>query len=162
MPASEDGAQPQLMKLYHRGMRAPFILPCLFAVSFTIGLACRGDVEYAGQPCESPDDCYPEVADLSELRGEVECLDKVSGGYCTHLCQTDADCCAVEGECNSDFPQVCGPFENQPDMRCFLSCEDENLVDGLTGDEYCQTYAHPDFGCRSTGGGSANRKVCVP
>ena len=28
--------------------------------------------------------------------------------------------------------------------------------------EFCQREAHPDFICRSSGGGSNNRKVCVP
>lgn len=139
----------------------PWLPLCVFASIVVVAVACREDVEYAGQPCEVPGDCYPEVADLATLQGEVECLDKIEGGYCTHLCVTDDDCCAVEGECIGDFPQVCGPFENQADKRCFLSCEDENL-DGLSGDEYCDRYAYPGFGCRSTGGGSENRKVCVP
>lgn len=41
------------------------------------------------------------------------------------------------------------------------SCEAADIGDH---DEstFCQEEAHPAFGCRSTGGGSANRKVCVP
>ncbi len=77
------------------------------------------DLEQAGQPCTSPDECYPGV-DRDALMGEVECLDKVPDGYCTHLCTSDDQCCAVEGECTTGHPQVCAPFENQPDMRCFL------------------------------------------
>jgi hypothetical protein len=139
----------------------PWAPLALFAATFALAIACHDDTpELVGQPCESPADCYPDV-DHSTLLGEVECLDKVEGGYCTHLCEVDDDCCAVEGECVSGFPQVCAPFENQPDKRCFLSCEDSDLGD-LGPDEYCQTYAHPSFGCRSTGGGSENRKVCVP
>jgi hypothetical protein len=45
-----------------------------------------------------------------------------------------------------------------------LSCEDSDL-DKTTltdADQYCHTYAGVGFGCRSTGGGSKNRKVCMP
>ncbi|HVI01347.1 MAG TPA: hypothetical protein VM869_21665 [Enhygromyxa sp.] len=141
----------------------PWLPLALFAGTFALAIACHDDddPEYVGQPCESPADCYPAIEDPSLLAGEVECLDKVEGGYCTHLCEVDADCCAVEGECVSGYPQVCAPFENQPDKRCFLSCEDSDVGE-LGPDEYCRTYAHPSFGCRSTGGGSENRKVCVP
>ncbi len=99
--------------------------------------------------------------DPGELRGDPLCLDQVDGGYCTHLCQTDADCCAVEGECLSDFPQVCAPFESTGMMMCFLSCEDAD-IDGADSEAFCAEEAHSSFICRSTGGGSANRKVCVP
>ncbi|MFO7566858.1 MAG: hypothetical protein R6X02_29715 [Enhygromyxa sp.] len=140
----------------------PWVALGLFGFTFALALAChQDDREYVGQPCETPADCYPNLDDPSVLAGEVECLDKVDGGYCTHLCESDDDCCAVEGECVAGYPQVCAPFENQPDKRCFLSCEDGDL-DGLAPDEYCRTYAHPSFGCRSTGGGAENRKVCVP
>lgn len=129
---------------------------------FVLAIACHHDhhPEHVGQPCESPADCYPDV-DHAALAGEVECLAKVEGGYCTHLCEVDDDCCAIEGECVSGYPQVCAPFENQANKRCFLSCEGSDVGD-LNPDEYCRTYAHPSFGCRSSGGGSENRKVCVP
>jgi hypothetical protein len=141
----------------------PSVPVVLFGCIVVLTIACRSEPEpeYVGQPCEQPEDCYPNLDDPSVLAGEVECLDKVPGGYCTHLCESDADCCAVEGECLSDHPQVCAPFENQPDKRCFLTCEDSEVGD-LSPDEYCRTYAHASFGCRSTGGGSENRKVCVP
>ena len=139
----------------------PWLPLSLFASFVTVAIACHQEPEYVGLPCDAPSECYPDVADHTQLQGEVECLDKIEGGYCTHLCETDADCCAIEGECKGDFPQVCGPFENQPEKRCFLSCEDD-LLDGLDADEYCDRYAFPGFGCRSTGGGSENRKVCVP
>jgi hypothetical protein len=45
--------------------------------------------------------------------------------------------------------------------RCFLSCEPTEVGD-LDESEYCRVNAHSSFGCRSTGGGSENRKVCVP
>jgi hypothetical protein len=140
----------------------PWLPLSVFASFFMLAVACHSRDEFVGMPCEVATDCYPDVEDLGDLHGEAECLDKVEGGYCTHLCETDDDCCAIEGECLGDFPQVCGPYENQPDKRCFLSCEDENLIDGLSADEYCDRYAYPGFGCRSTGGGTENRKVCVP
>jgi hypothetical protein len=141
------------------------VFRCAFAASFglAVSVACHDeDVENAGMPCDEPGECYPEVADedLATL-GELVCLDRVPGGYCTHLCDSDDDCCSVEGECESDFPQVCAPFESTGMMMCFLSCEAEDIGDNDEG-TFCHDYAHPDFGCRSTGGGNENRKVCVP
>lgn len=117
-----------------------------------------GGLDTVGQPCEVAGDCYPEV-EHTELAGDVVCLDKVEGGYCTHYCQTDADCCSVENECDPDYDleYVCGPFESTGEMYCFISCEDQD-----DGNDYCQEWAHHEFICRSTGGGSENRKVCVP
>src|SRR5690606_27500335 len=73
--------------------------------------------------------------------------------------------------CATDLKQVCSPFTSTGSKYCFLSCEDEDLraADGglpdgavLDADEYCKREAHPDFICRSTGGGAENRRVCVP
>jgi len=115
-------------------------------------------LDSVGEPCASADDCYPGV-DPAALSGAVVCMDRVEDGYCTHLCTSDADCCAAEGECDpqDDLDYVCGPFESTGQSYCFISCEGQD-----DGDAYCQTWAHPEFICRSTGGGSANRKVCVP
>ena len=49
---------------------------------------------------------------------------------------------------------------------CFLGCERAD-IEGWDGgvvdeNEYCQRQVHSDFICRSSGGGSQNRKVCVP
>ena len=116
-----------------------------------------GGVEYTGQPCEGPEDCYPDL-DADLIIGDIECLsERVEGGYCTHLCNTDDDCCAVEGECATDLPQVCAPLESAPSDYCFVTCEDVE-----DEESYCETYVHPEFHCRSTGGGSDNRKVCLP
>ncbi|MEZ4299380.1 MAG: hypothetical protein R3B70_30800 [Polyangiaceae bacterium] len=122
--------------------------------------ACSGDGEQAGQACDAPADCYPDV-DPADLKGEVLCLDKVTGGYCTHRCTTDADCCAVDGECKTGHPQVCAPFESTGEMLCFLSCE-KDVIGDQEDTAYCHEFANDVFGCRSTGGGSLNRKVCVP
>jgi len=119
--------------------------------------------EHAGSSCASPAECYPQIDGAALQGGEVVCMDRVPGGYCTHHCTTDADCCAVPGECRTEVTQVCGPFESTGEMFCFLSCEAADVQwSGLDASAYCQTYAHPSFGCRSTGGGSANRQVCVP
>lgn len=119
----------------------------------------EGSPDNAGEVCEVADDCYPDVE--GELSGEAQCLDRVESGYCTHLCETDDDCCAVEGECESDLKQVCAPFESTGLKMCFLSCEGEDVGE-QDENEYCQEHAHERFICRSTGGGSENRKVCVP
>ncbi len=127
-------------------------------------------VEQVGQACKAPVDCFPGI-DSGTLKGEVQCLDRVTNGYCTHLCQSDGDCCAVPGECKTGFKQVCAPFESTGKKMCFLSCEDSDLHGGpdagadagtLEATLYCQAYASADFGCRSTGGGKENRKVCLP
>ena len=109
-----------------------------------------------GQACTSAQECYPGIAP-EDIAGDVVCMDRVEGGYCTHHCMADEDCCSVEGECETGIPQVCGPFESTGEQFCFLSCEDQ-----ADADNYCQLYAHRSFICRSTGGGSENRKVCVP
>ena len=129
--------------------------------------------ESVGQTCKVPTECYPDL-DGGAIKGTLQCLTKVPNGYCTHLCTKDADCCATAGECKTGFKQVCAPFENQGQMMCFLSCEDADLhavpdagADAATdaasdSTAYCQSYASAVFGCRSTGGGSKNRKVCLP
>jgi hypothetical protein len=137
-----------------------------FCVALAVGWACGDDDEHgdsadmAGDSCHDPGDCY-EGVDHADLHGDVRCLDRVESGYCTHLCETDADCCAVEDECETDLPQVCSPFESTGLRMCFLSCEDSDVGDG-DADEYCHEHAHSEFRCRSSGGGSANRKVCTP
>ena len=143
-------------------MRIPFCLTIIVAFFF-LAAGCLSDdddddsyIDDTGEACETDEQCYPGI-DHELLAGEVVCMDRVEGGYCTHRCATDADCCAVPGECNSNHDQVCGPFESTGDRFCFLSCEDVE-----DEDNFCQVNAHYSFICRSTGGGSDNRKVCVP
>lgn len=169
------------------------VLPC----SAGVVLACGSDpepegpppagdggprgVEYAGQACTAPAQCYGAV-DGGPIQGAVVCLTKVPNGYCTHECQDDSSCCAAPGECLTNVKQVCSPFENQTQKYCFLSCEDadiqraiaEHAADGgfydggtppdggTVADEYCRSFASPYATCRSSGGGSQNRKVCIP
>jgi hypothetical protein len=130
------------------------------AVGTAVGCGDDDDdgLDNVGQSCEVADDCYPDV-DHEQLSGEVICLDQVKDGYCTHHCETDADCCAVDGECDyeTDLDVVCAPFQSTGEKYCFIACEGEGQ-----DDDWCQTWAHPDFICRSTGGGALNRRVCVP
>jgi len=135
--------------------------------------------EPAGQSCSAPAECYPGI-DGGTFSGQVTCLEKVPGGYCTHTCTQDSECCAVSGECRTAVKQVCSPFENQPQQYCLLSCEDEDIAAaiaeksngdlydggatdaGSVADAYCQSFAGSATSCRSSGGGSKNRKVCIP
>jgi len=119
-----------------------------------------GSPDNVGSVCKVAGDCFTEL-DGAALLGEALCLDRTDEGYCTHLCESDADCCAVEGECKTGLKQVCAPFESTGKKMCFLSCESADLG-GADADQHCQENVSPDFGCRSTGGGSANRKVCFP
>jgi hypothetical protein len=180
-----------------------FVVVTLGTIGVAVAIACGGSdsdspgsssgstaadagtrgLEQTGQECKVPSDCYPGVdggADSGALKGEVICLDKVTNGYCTHLCTQDTDCCAVPGECKTGLVQVCGPFTSTGMNQCFLSCEDKDItaaiaaqsanggydggtVDGGSReDAYCKAYASAAFGCRSTGGGKTNRKVCLP
>ncbi|MDX2056066.1 MAG: hypothetical protein SFV15_26935 [Polyangiaceae bacterium] len=92
------------------------------------------------------------------------CLDRVQGGYCTHTCQDDSECCSAAGECSTTHTEVCSPFESTGMNMCFLSCEKTDLDAAKVTDdqEYCQRFAGSSFICRSSGGGANNRKVCVP
>jgi hypothetical protein len=149
------------------GRRAYAALCAWLGLGFCLLSACSDNDDAGptdtGQSCASADQCYPGVK-AGELQGEAVCLDKVTGGYCTHYCEQDSDCCAATGECTGSHAEVCGPFESTGELYCFLSCEDADLEKtSLTdADQYCHAYAGAGFGCRSTGGGSQNRKVCVP
>jgi len=135
----------------------------VFLVLALVLAGCGCNEEEKDNPfvCETADDCY-EGVDPADLPGEIVCHDRVEGGYCTHLCTADDECCSVEGECDDEFLQVCAPLESSPDMYCFYSCEDVDLPPDMGADEFCAEYAHWSFHCRSTGGGTDNRRVCLP
>jgi hypothetical protein len=131
----------------------------LFAAAGSWLIGCHDDddgLNDTGRPCQTTDDCYFGI-DQDLIEGDVVCMDRVEDGYCTHYCDGDENCCSVAGECETDLPEVCAPFESTGESYCFISCE------GVEDEgNFCQIYAHPEFLCRSTGGGSDNRKVCVP
>ena len=94
--------------------------------------------------CAAADDCVvPEDQ-------EAACLEKGDDGFCTWECATDEDCDEAD---TTDHNFVCASFESSDGMHCFPSCED---VDDEA--DHCGS----DMTCRSTGGGSDNRKVCFP
>ena len=150
-----------------RTARALAILAFGLAVWTVAGCSSNDDgagpVTDTGQACNTADQCYPRVKD-GDLVSEAVCLDRVTDGYCTHLCTQDSDCCAAAGECAGNHAEVCGPFESTNEMYCFLSCEDADLksTSVADADTYCHSYAGATFTCRSTGGGSKNRKICMP
>ncbi len=127
--------------------------------------------EQTGQACTPASECYSNLDGAALKGGPAVCLDRITGGYCTHECTQDSDCCAIDGECRTKLKQLCAPFESTGKKYCFLSCEDADISAASTvldaaapsdPDAYCQAEVFPDFGCRSTGGGAENRKVCVP
>src|SRR5262245_34491240 len=65
-----------------------------------IGGADARSPEPTGQACQTVADCFFGI-EAGALSGAVECISKVKDGYCTHRCNTDADCCAVPGECRT-------------------------------------------------------------
>jgi hypothetical protein len=137
------------------------------ACSGTGGSGGAGPSQQVGQSCSQASQCYPGLLDAAALQGQVTCLTQLQGGYCTHTCQSDADCCAVPGECTPGFKEVCASFESSGQTYCFLSCDPNDIAAapnaGTTDPAvYCQRWASSTFTCRSTGGGSANRKFCGP
>jgi hypothetical protein len=157
-------------------LRCLLVAPLLVAIH--VAVACDSDhsangpaaAEQTGQSCKTAAQCFPGL-DAAAVHGAITCMDRVPGGYCTHECATDADCCAVPGECRTNLRQVCAPFESTGKMYCFLSCESTDITAGAkilhdagTLDEnlFCEKLANASFLCRSTGGGKNNRKVCTP
>jgi hypothetical protein len=144
-------------------------LPAALALSSVLAGACgsshNGSVQSVdtGQACQVASDCYSGI-DAGSLLGAPICLTQVPNGYCTHGCTADTDCCAAPGECPQALAEVCGPFESTGEMDCFLSCAADVVGKAGFSDDtaFCQKYGNAAFICRSTGGGSTNRKVCVP
>ncbi len=144
-------------------------------VASLLAIACGGDddegegndtntrPEDTGAACTTADQCFVGVED-GALQGDALCLDEVRDGYCTHTCTSDEDCCAAMGECKTDLPQVCTPFESTNTTMCFLSCEPEDVdavPEAVDENDYCQREASRDFICRASGGGDPH-KICVP
>jgi len=102
--------------------------------------ACGGGDEGLYASCDAAGDCDGEVPEGAD----AVCLDKGDEGYCSWGCEVDADCS------DADPALVCASFESEAATYCFPGCDE--------GDDACP----PGFGCRSTGGGADNRKVCFP
>ncbi len=141
----------------------------LFAACSSGSGSSAGDplLGQVGQSCTSAAQCFSTFVDAGALHGQATCLTQLQNGYCTHTCQSDADCCAVPGECRTGFKEVCASFESSGQEYCFLSCSAADVAaaaDAGTTDPstYCQAWASAAFTCRSTGGGSQNRKFCGP
>jgi hypothetical protein len=117
-----------------------------------------------GHSCSKPTDCYGGI-DAGALSGDVVCL-SLQGGYCSHTCTTDGDCCKVSGECPGGIKEVCAPLESNAATYCFVSCAAADIAPtgdgGADPNAYCHSVAGSSFTCRSTGGGANNRKFCGP
>jgi hypothetical protein len=137
----------------------------LGALSLVVS-ACSGGggAQPTGQSCMKASDCYPGV-DAGALAGEVMCL-SLQGGYCSHTCTADTDCCKIAGECRGGIKEVCAPLESNPATYCFVSCDVADIAPTADGgadpNAYCRSVANASFTCRSTGGGASNRKFCGP
>jgi hypothetical protein len=142
------------------------------ASGISVAMACSGSsgglgpAYSTGASCSQPSECYAPI-DGAAVHGQVTCLAQLQSGYCTHTCQSDADCCAVPGECLSGFRQVCASFESTGRTYCFLGCDPTDIASGPEAPitdptAYCQQWGNAAFTCRSTGGGHANRKFCGP
>jgi hypothetical protein len=145
------------MRLTHRLV---FVLGAVAACSNNSGSA----PVQTGSACTTAGACYPAL-DAAALHGTVTCLTQLQNGYCTHTCTADSDCCAVPGECAAGVKEVCAPLQSAPQTYCFVSCDAANIPAsaGTTDPNvYCQKFANASFTCRSTGGGSANKKFCGP
>lgn len=107
------------------------------------GAGCGGR-EDLYQACDVPDDCSaPEEY-------EPACLEKSGEGFCTWECDADDECADAD---DGRWQFVCASFESEGGQYCFPGCEDaDDEADACPS----------GMGCRSTGGGSSNRKVCFP
>lgn len=155
-----------------RSAARQFLASTIACSALALAFACSGNsssvggpATHTGQSCTTASQCYLGI-DAGSLKGQVTCLTQLTNGYCTHTCQTNADCCAVPGEC-AGFEQVCAPFESSGHSYCFLSCSASAIAaapDGGTMDAtaYCQLWGNSTFTCRSTGGGANNMLFCGP
>ena len=105
-------------------------------------LGCNGkNADSAYPTCTEASAC--ELPEEAVAGATVTCLDKGDPGVCLVTCSSDEDCRA------HDEDDVCAPFESEGASYCFPPCGEE---------EACPE----PFTCRSTGGGSENRKICFP
>ncbi|WP_394835723.1 hypothetical protein LVJ94_02190 [Pendulispora rubella] len=147
-------------------MKDPHRFACVLACCCALA-ACSSSDDSNDRPaptgltCSNTNQCYAGL-DAGALRGNAVCLTELQGGYCTHTCTADADCCAIAGECPNGIKEVCSPVQSAEQKYCVLSCESADLPAGADATAFCRERANPNFTCRSTGGGSQNRKFCGP
>jgi hypothetical protein len=140
--------------------RSSWLLASLLVACSSSGSGGGGPSTNTGLTCTSANQCYSGL-DAGALKGSLVCL-PLQGGYCSHTCTVDADCCAVPGECAAGIKEICSPLESNPQTYCVLSCETADMPAGSDANVFCQNNANPNFNCRSTGGGAKNRKFCGP
>ena len=87
-------------------MTRALLFTALLATGFAVTGGCGKDDDHAGNAggaagaggrpeqtgavCTAPTDCFKNV-EAGALKGEPQCLDRVRGGYCTHLCDRTLD-----------------------------------------------------------------------
>ena len=143
-----------------------FTFVASFALAVIVACSSGSSGPATGAACAKAGDCYPGV-DTTKIKGTVTCLTQLQGGYCTHTCTADTDCCAASGECQSGFTSVCAPLQSAPQTYCFVACDTASIAAapnaGTTDpNAFCQKFAGASFTCHSTGGGTTNRKFCGP
>ncbi|HVR00673.1 MAG TPA: hypothetical protein VMT47_00950 [Polyangia bacterium] len=148
---------------YFRG-----VLPKKIVAAFAlllVGCSAGSAAPPAGHHCTKDADCYVGL-DGGGLQGTIMFLTNLTGGYCTHTCTTDSNCCAVAGERPAGIKEVCAPLESAGQTYCCVSCAASDVgttYDGGASDTtFCHSAAGSTFTCRSTGGGAANKKFCGP
>jgi hypothetical protein len=100
------------------------------------------------------------VSSVSIIRNDVVVWDVMGGPTATTITIPELPSTADPAQIHGSSPRavVYGGVPNDDGLG---SVRWERLG-GLESTSYCQHYADAAFGCRSTGGGSENRKVCVP
>ena len=88
--------------------------------------------------------CAADAECTAPSGSDPACVQADATSFCTWTCADD-DMCE-----SSDATLLCASFEENPDLYCFPSCNeaDDSCPDGFT--------------CRSTGGGTNQRRVCYP
>jgi len=123
----------------------PVTIGILIGLLALTGCSKNDPAEDAYQACEEPADC-----DSPEGRDPV-CLEKSDEGFCSWECDADTDC---EEASDDLFEYVCASFESELQLYCFPACAEEA--------EDAEDECPAGMNCRSTGGGSNNRKICFP
>lgn len=125
-------------------MRAALLAICVLSIA-SCNKDSKDDDDDVYLACEEPEDCV-----VPEDRDAV-CLEKADEGFCSWECDADSDCDDAD---DGDFDFVCASFESEEALYCFPACNE----DAEEEEDECPG----SMTCRSTGGGSDNRKICFP